>query len=119
MEDSNSDDAHSDSRNESIHSQEDCQKGGRGATRMPHLMLQSGNKKLKISFDCYMLPDGPTTDITTYFISCVGMLGRSKASILAENWKDGVPDKIKEQIWQTLQEIFELPNDKKLKEYWK
>ncbi|CAA0805905.1 Unknown protein [Striga hermonthica] len=117
MEDFNSDDAHSDSTNESNHSQKDCRKGGRGATRLPHLMLQSG-KKRKISFDCDMQPDGPTIDIITDFISCVGLLARSTASILAENWKDGVPDKIKEQIWQTLEEIFELPNDKKLKEYW-
>ncbi|CAA0829983.1 Unknown protein [Striga hermonthica] len=117
MEDFDSDDAHSDSTNESIHSQGDCLKGGRGATRLPHLMLQSGNKR-EISFDCYMQPDGPTTDVITDFISCVGLLARSKASILAENWKDGVPEKIKEQIWQTLEEIFELPNDRKLKEYW-
>ncbi|CAA0810560.1 Unknown protein, partial [Striga hermonthica] len=103
IEDFNSDDAHSDSSNESNHSQEDCQKGGRGATRLPHLMLQQSGKKKKISFDCNMLPDGPTTEITTEFISCVSLLARSKASILAENWKDGVPDKIKEQIWQTLE----------------
>ncbi|GER47302.1 nucleoside phosphatase family protein [Striga asiatica] len=106
MEDLNGDDAHSNPMTESTHF-------NKGVRKKRGPKQHAGDKKINISFDCHLKPNEPTKEICDGFTSYVGVLARTKVSILANNWEKDVPQKIKDQICETLLETFEMPNDKK------
>jgi hypothetical protein len=76
------------------------QKQGRRATRLAELSLSRGSdQKIPIEFD--ETTGNATGANNTKFKSYVGLLGRSKASILRKDWDD-VELRVKEQIWQSI-----------------
>ena len=76
------------------------QKMSRSATRLKGLTLnRSADQRTPIEFDQVTgNPLGPSKKI---FKSYVGLLGRSKASILKNDWDD-VELSVKEQIWECI-----------------
>jgi len=81
-------------------SQSSTQHKGRRATRLRNLTVsRNGDHKLPIQFD--MNTGKPLGKNRTRFNTFVALLGRSKASILIDNW-DHVPKMVKNQIWQTI-----------------
>ena len=81
-------------------SQPSTRKKGRRATRLRELNIsRSSDQKLPIQFD--MQTGRATGEHKARFTSYVALLGRSKVSILIEDW-DHVPETLKNQIWQSI-----------------
>jgi len=71
-------------------------KKGRHGTRLRELTVShNANQRLPIQFD--MQTGKALGEISTKFTSYVALLGRSKSSILIDDW-DHVPEIIKNQI---------------------
>ncbi|GER40075.1 nuclear transport factor 2 family protein [Striga asiatica] len=108
MDNLNGDDSEPNSTTDSRHSDNDARKKkGRKGTRLKHLSLQNG-EKVKVTFDCHLEPNGPDEVSINEFKKYLGVLARTKVSILASCWNNGVSDKNKEQLWQAVlgSEIF-------------
>ncbi|GER36281.1 2-nonaprenyl-3-methyl-6-methoxy-1,4-benzoquinol hydroxylase [Striga asiatica] len=102
MDNLNGDDSEPNSTTDSRHSDNDARKKkGRKGTRLKHLSLQNG-EKVKVTFDCHLEPDGPDEVSINEFKKYLGVLARTKVSILASCWNNGVSDKNKEQLWQAV-----------------
>jgi hypothetical protein len=72
----------------------------RGATRMKKLALDLiDGQKLPIEFD--ESTGKPLGENKTKFKSYVGFLGRSKVSILTEDW-DSVDQSLKDEVWKDI-----------------
>ncbi|WVY93816.1 hypothetical protein V8G54_032904 [Vigna mungo] len=75
-------------------------KRGRSGTWLRELTVtRNADHRLPIRFD--MKTCKPLGENSTKFISYVALLGRSKASILCDDW-DHVPENVKNQIWQSI-----------------
>ena len=75
------------------------EKKGRGPTRLSSLITSRiSNEKTWISFDQLGNAIG---DESKRFSSYVGLLGRSKVSILYDHWNN-VPDEAKNCIWECI-----------------
>jgi hypothetical protein len=72
----------------------------RGATRMKKLALDLiDGQKLSIEFD--ESTGKPLGENKTKFKSYVGFLGRSKVSILTDDW-DSVDQSVKDEVWKDI-----------------
>ena len=76
-------------------------KNGRHGIRLRELTVnRSADRRLPIQFD--MQTSKTLGDNNTKFTSYVALLGRSKSSILINEW-DHVQETVKNQIWQSVQ----------------
>ncbi|XP_058780070.1 uncharacterized protein LOC131653803 [Vicia villosa] len=89
----------------------------RGPTQMKKLAVIDG-QKIPIEFD--QLTGKPLGENKTKFKSYLGFLSRSKISILINEW-DSVDEDVKDDIWTTILEVWDVPNSgflrKKLMSY--
>ncbi|XP_052734972.1 uncharacterized protein LOC128197373 [Vigna angularis] len=91
-------------------------KKGRSGTRLRELVAtRNADHRLPIRFD--MQTCKPLGENSTKFISYVALLGRSKASILCDDW-DHVPENVKNQIWQSILVTYDVPNTNLLRTKW-
>lgn len=75
-------------------------KKGRQATKLKELSLKRhSGQKIEIAFDGFT--GKPTGPYASKFNSYLGLLARSKVSILYEDW-DHVPGDAKNTIWQDI-----------------
>ncbi|XP_022639176.1 uncharacterized protein LOC111242058 [Vigna radiata var. radiata] len=97
-------------------SQPSTQPKCRHATRLKDLTIsRSADKRLPIQFD--MSTGKVFGDNRARFTSFVALLGRSKASILIDDW-DHVPEQVKNQIWETIMLTYDVPNTILLRTKW-
>ena len=76
-------------------------KNGRRGTRLRELTVsRSVDQRLPIQF--HMQIGKALGENSTKFTSYVALLGRSKSSILIDDW-DHVPETVKNQIWLSVQ----------------
>ncbi|KAK2370751.1 hypothetical protein QL285_083768 [Trifolium repens] len=88
----------------------------RGATRMKKLALDLiDGQKLSIEFD--ESTGNALGENKTKFKSYVGFLGRSKISILTEDW-DSVDQNVKDEVWKDILKVWDVPNSGFLRKKW-
>ncbi|WJX69378.1 hypothetical protein P8452_53631 [Trifolium repens] len=88
----------------------------RGATRMKKLALDLiDGQKLSIEFD--ESTGNALGENKTKFKSYVGFLGRSKISILTEDW-DSVDQSVKDEVWKDILKVWDVPNSGFLRKKW-
>ncbi|XP_058753581.1 uncharacterized protein LOC131626757 [Vicia villosa] len=91
-------------------------KGKRGATLMKKLALdRTDGQRISIEFDQSI--GKPLGENKHKFKSYVGFLGRSKVSILTEDW-DSVDEDVKNDIWTSILEVWDVPNSEFLRKKW-
>ncbi|GAU15583.1 hypothetical protein TSUD_108410 [Trifolium subterraneum] len=88
----------------------------RGATRMKKLALDLiDGQKLSIEFDESTAK--PLGENKTKFKSYVAFLGRSKVSILTDDW-DSVDQSVKDEIWTDILKVWDVPHSGFLRKKW-
>ncbi|CAH9107302.1 unnamed protein product [Cuscuta europaea] len=92
------------------------QKKGRHGTRLTEL-ISNRSAHIRLPIDFHAKTGKPIGPHKNKFKSFVALLGRSFASILRPNWKS-IEERVKNQIWESIQLTFDVPNDPRLRKRW-